>query len=272
MVPESILSEVVTCATQAVGSTKPAKTIFENDDFTVELIDSIEYLKEALSIMREGFYPDESICKGVRLGEDLSASDVKFPADPAQVRLSGVQGVKELEALTLETAKDGISLVAIDKRTGKVAGAAFNKIQRALGDGEKGFFESFRDSHCKSISAIALIDSMIEVDSRFDVIEHYKVKCALEVMFLATRPEFRKRGVGVLLMWGAFEAAKIRGIPLVVALMTSIFTQKIGRKVGMDELSEVKNEELSFLGEPLPVIQGLHKSTILMTKKISTSN
>ncbi|XP_071451084.1 uncharacterized protein [Hetaerina americana] len=269
MVSEELLTEVVDCASKASGISGSAKdgleVVMENEYFTVLLINSVQTLKEALDVMREEFYPHESICMGVKIGVDLQESEAK-QRDKNQV--SGEQGVLELEILTLETTKDGISLVAVEKTTNKVAGAAFNKIQKPCGAGEKGFFEAFRDEHCQSISAIALIDSMIEVDSRFDVFEHYKVLSAMEVMFLATRPSFQRRGVGTLLMKASFEAARRRGVPLVCALMTSLYTQRIARTVGMEELSEVQHEELTFLGESIAVRTGIHKSTILVAKRI----
>nr|BDD85295.1 arylalkylamine N-acetyltransferase like protein [Ischnura senegalensis] len=269
MVSESILIEVVTTSNKSAGisSSEEEVVVFENDDFTVLLVNSVTFLKEALNVMREGFYPHESICNGVKLGEDLQEAEVHQKCSKNQ--LSGEQGVAELEMLTLETAKDGVSIVAIEKASKQTAGAAFNKIQRPCASGEKGFFEAFRDNHCQSLSAIALIDSMIEVDSRFDVFEHYQAPSAMEVMFLATNPKFRRRGVGALLMTASFEVARSRNVPLVVALMTSVYTQRIARTVGMQELSEVNHDELNFLEEPISKRTGIHKSTVLAAKTIN---
>lgn len=67
-------------------------------------------LEGALDVIRKSFFIYENVCKGVDLLSEPGAS-------------------KELEKLCLETAKDGVSVVAVDVNSGKVIGVAFNKIQ-----------------------------------------------------------------------------------------------------------------------------------------------
>lgn len=69
-----------------------------------------ETLKGALKVLYEAFFPHENVCCAVGLSEDQN-------------------GMKELEELTLNTARDGISIVAVERATGDVLGAAFNKLQ-----------------------------------------------------------------------------------------------------------------------------------------------
>lgn len=63
-----------------------------------------------MEVMEKSFFIDEKVCIAVDLANNPGA-------------------IKELSELALRAANDGLSLVAVDKRTGKVAGASFNKLQ-----------------------------------------------------------------------------------------------------------------------------------------------
>lgn len=71
---------------------------------------SKKYLEECLSVLKDSFFRDETVCKvmGVSKCED---------------------SIFELLALVEEAAQDGISLMAFDQKNQKVAGVVFNKIQ-----------------------------------------------------------------------------------------------------------------------------------------------
>lgn len=60
--------------------------------------------------MRKSFFIDENVSIAVQLQKHPNA-------------------IKELEELSINAAKDGVSIVAIEKSSGTVAGASFNKIQ-----------------------------------------------------------------------------------------------------------------------------------------------
>lgn len=63
-----------------------------------------------MEVMDKSFFIDEKVCIAVDLAKDPGA-------------------IKELGELAMRAANDGLSLVAVDKQTGKVAGASFNKVQ-----------------------------------------------------------------------------------------------------------------------------------------------
>lgn len=69
-----------------------------------------EQLESALDVMRNAFFLHENVCRAVGLPDDI-------------------EGQKELEDLCINTAQDGVSIIAIDRSTGKVVGTAFNKLQ-----------------------------------------------------------------------------------------------------------------------------------------------
>lgn len=67
-------------------------------------------LKGALNVIRKGFFPYESVSVAVDL-------------------VNKQEAMSELEGLSIRTAKDGVSIVAVEKATKEVVGAAFNKLQ-----------------------------------------------------------------------------------------------------------------------------------------------
>lgn len=81
----------------------------ENGQIEFESL-SDDTLEGALNVIRKSFFLYEKICIAVELNSEPGAS-------------------KELEELCLYTAKDGVSVVAIDVTTNEVVGVAFNKIQ-----------------------------------------------------------------------------------------------------------------------------------------------
>lgn len=66
--------------------------------------------EEALDVLRNGFFEDEAFCIAVGVDKDQIAQ-------------------RDLENLALESAKDGMSIMAIDKDSGKIVGCSFNKYQ-----------------------------------------------------------------------------------------------------------------------------------------------
>ena len=69
-----------------------------------------DQLEAAIQVMRESFFPHESISKALRLNERPRASI-------------------QTERIARISANDGVSIVAVEVATGRVVGVAFNKIQ-----------------------------------------------------------------------------------------------------------------------------------------------
>ena len=108
----------------------------------------------------------------------------------------------------------------------------------------------------------ALVDFMVNLDSRINLFKHYNTECVFEVMFLATLPGNQKRRIGELLVSSSIELAKelkrgkavktpvaingdnaienLAAVPnLVCAIMTSNYSQKIAAKCGFESLIRV---------------------------------
>lgn len=69
-----------------------------------------KYLQEALDLMQNSFFLHENVCTSMELYKNPEA-------------------IIELVELAEAAAEDGVSLVAIDRKNNKVAGALFNKLQ-----------------------------------------------------------------------------------------------------------------------------------------------
>lgn len=87
------------------GSTDDGEVEFES--MTTETVEG------ALDIIRESFFLNEAVCQGVDLLSEPGAAE-------------------ELEELCRDAAKDGVSVVGIEVKTGKVVTVSFNKIQVSL--------------------------------------------------------------------------------------------------------------------------------------------
>ncbi|XP_034944972.1 uncharacterized protein [Chelonus insularis] len=230
-------------------------------------------LNGALKVIRESFFTCENVCLGVDLLSEPGAAE-------------------ELEQLCLEAASDGVSVVAIDVNTQEVVGVAFNKLHGQQDPSVKGNFEKFSEN-CKYKSSKALVDFMINVDSRINLFEHYNAACLLEIMFLATLQNYTKRRIGELLVSSSLELARqlycgnavktaveincnsiltnVNAIPsLVTAIMTSNYSQKISSKLGFDCLVIVSFDEFTFNGKKFSErIGSIHKTSRLVAKRLS---
>ncbi|XP_011068339.1 PREDICTED: uncharacterized protein LOC105154479 [Acromyrmex echinatior] len=244
----------------------------ENGQIEFESL-SDDTLEGALNVIRKSFFLYEKICIAVELNSEPGAS-------------------KELEELCLYAAKDGVSVVAVDVTTSEVVGVAFNKIQMPSNSSEKSFFECFSEN-CRYKSSKALVDFMIDVDSRTNLFKHYYVNCILEIMFLATLPNYGKRRIGEMLVASSLELGKelrssknvripitIHGsnkvtnanaVPtLVSAIMTSNYSYLIAMKLHFDQLLKVSYDEYEYNGKKYSerINSQEHRQCVLVAKRL----
>ncbi|XP_059053971.1 uncharacterized protein LOC131848205 [Achroia grisella] len=144
----------------------------------------------ALEVIRVAFCQDEFVSIGCEVNINPKAAE-------------------ELLELCADAALDGVSLVAVAIDTGEVTAVAFNKIQVAATDSsEKAFFEIFAEERCTQGPSRSLVEFMANVDARCNLFEKYEVDCSLEIMFLATKREHRRRKLGQLLCKVSLDLAK----------------------------------------------------------------
>ncbi|XP_031772699.1 uncharacterized protein LOC100868127 isoform X2 [Apis florea] len=215
----------------------------------------------ALNVIRKSFFVYENVCKAVDILSESGAS-------------------KELEELCLDAAKDGVSVVAV---------FVFQLLKNSS---EKSTFEIFKEN-CKCNSSKALIDFMINIDSRIDLFKRYNTDCIFEIMFLATLPPNQKCRIGELLITSSIKIAEelkkgnpvktpvminnvntienLKTVPNVAsAIMTSNYSQKIAAKCGFENLLSISYDEFHFNKKIFSEnIGDEHRNCILVAKKLS---
>lgn len=113
---------------------------------------------------------------------------------------------------------------------------------------------------------------MINMDQRVNVFDQFKIDCVIEVMFLATDPEFERRGIAHDLTKYSIQLTRelsngigaehideslMKRVPKgVAALWTSSYSAKIGRKLGFQVLNTVRYNEFSFNGKTFDKVIG----------------
>ncbi|XP_046684077.1 uncharacterized protein LOC124369926 [Homalodisca vitripennis] len=216
-----------------------------------------ERAEEATDVLRNGFFEDEAFCNYSGIPEDD-------------------EGQRELSNLAVICAEDGICTMAIEKQTGKIVGVSYNKIQVTPSPGQKGFFEEFRDSKCKSKTARVLINEMIWFDHLVDLFEKYKTDSGAEIMFLGTHKDYRKRGIAVGLVEATLAAVRAlppsKRPPIATAIFTSPYSIRVGRSLEFDEVITVAMKDKILNGKPFsehPKIGQDHPGAIVMVKRLN---
>lgn len=116
-------------------------------------------------------------------------------------------------------------------------------------EGEGTYFENFARS-CKYSSSRGVVQYMRDADAICDLFELCNVDCLLELMFLATLPEYGGKGIATNLCQLSLDLVQelkkgqnvkrsldgtelpLEPVPqIVAALFTSFISQKIGRKL-----------------------------------------
>ncbi|KAH1013959.1 hypothetical protein HUJ04_002873 [Dendroctonus ponderosae] len=187
-----------------------------SEDGSIEYLQITEgLLQESLEAMHRSFYINENVCVALGLPDRPEC----FP---------------EMDKLVTWVAEDGISIAAVDKATGKVAGVAFNKLHVCVEDiltvSESCILLTKLSDHpyhasnlggtdtmdvfakhlklCEHSEVRNLLQWMCDIEKIFDICEHCKVKTAMEIMFVGILPEFRKRGIAKKLFEVSISIAK----------------------------------------------------------------
>ncbi|KAL1497080.1 hypothetical protein ABEB36_008099 [Hypothenemus hampei] len=209
--------------------------------------------------MQRSFYMEEVICQAYNMHNQPES----FP---------------EMDFLLVRAALDGVSVVAIDKESGKVAGAAFNKLEEP----EQGNFLTYYEKICQNFASKSVTRWMWQIEKLFtmankkNIFEFCNVNCVMELMFLGVLPEFRKRGIAKKLCEVSICLAKdlYRGLNVktpidddllqsgcppqaVTGIFTSPVTQKIARDLQFSNAAKfeyhINNNDIQFRGDSIGV-------------------
>jgi GNAT superfamily N-acetyltransferase len=107
-----------------------------------------------------------------------------------------------------------------------------------------------------------------QMDQKKDVFDHYGVDQYMEVMFIATAPAGRRQGVGVLLVTGAMEVARSKGIPVCSAIFSSVGSQRIGAILKWDQLFVGNVSDFEFKEQEYTRFPAQDQKLILMACKL----
>lgn len=210
----------------------------------------------------------------------------------------------ELTHLFSEVVKDGVSLLAREVTTNRIVGIIFNKLQvtayknkkiqinydnnipahKYLSD-EPDFFDQFNKLHIHSANGKAFMQFVIEVDHKCDLFSHFDADCLLEIICLATLPEFKGRCIGKFLCDYTLKLAdelrqgkNVECLPnkdrhrrptIVSAIFTSKISQRIGDALNFEHMVAVLHADCTYAGKTYANRIGIiHPSSILMAKSL----
>lgn len=131
-----------------------------------------------------------------------------------------------------------------------------------------------------------LMTYVVSVEGKFNIIAHNKSDCYIETTFLGTHHEYGKKGIGEALMSHTIELAQLikdgqyldllpeelrssgKRMGFLLALFSSIYSQKIGEKLGYVTHYRAPYTEYEYKGKSLAeLIQSpLHLTANLATR------
>lgn len=101
--------------------------------------------------------------------------------------------------------------------------------------------------------ALELMDYMITIDGKLDLFDLSRSDCGLELLFLGVRNSAKGKGIAGRLVEETIRVGKnYDGFPkpqFVIALFTSTFSQKAGKRAGMETVLEIPFSESESNGE-----------------------
>ncbi|XP_052902169.1 uncharacterized protein LOC128309745 [Anopheles moucheti] len=237
-----------------------ALTIASSDIEIVRYED--RYKHQSLEVLRTSFFLHESVC----IGSEVNTTP---------------QAQRDLELLCTEVANRGVTMIARHTPTDTILGVAFNVLQTKNQREYIGYFERFRDSKCTTDSSRSVLDYMIAMDAKVNLFEMYNVNCVLDIMYLATLPNYAGHGIATRLVEESIQLAKdlktgkivlnsnIPNPQLVSALFSSRISQRVGEKIGFQFIKEVPHSEFIFRGKTFADRVGpLHPSSQIAVKLI----
>lgn len=127
--------------------------------------------------------------------------------------------------------------------------------------------------------------SMIAVDNLCNLFEKYDTNCYMEIMFLATLPQYNKRSIGLTLCKYSIQLAnelrqginieilldkdRHRRPTIVSAIFSSNYSQNIGKTLGFETLATLDYKDIIFNGKTFAErIGDVHRNQILVAKTL----
>ncbi|KAJ9596514.1 hypothetical protein L9F63_012456 [Diploptera punctata] len=211
-----------------------------------------KYLSQTIEVYRKSFYVNENISKVT----EISKTE---------------KGMTQFDEFLIEIAQDGVSVICVETSTDKVVGAGINKLQD-VHCSETPILQKYFSREDLDPGFKELLNFMIQLEAKVDVADYYQIDSFMDHMFLATHPDYYRKGIGLKTVDASVEIAKALykgedvAVPIsedkypwkktpiprpqvVIALFTSPLSQKIGKNLGWDFVTEVSYEDLIYEGK-----------------------
>ncbi|CAG7833343.1 unnamed protein product [Allacma fusca] len=182
--------------------------------FTFKVIEKPDYAP-VLKHLEENFHQDEP------LSIIVGSSELKF---------------KDLERFTTPALDDGLSIVALDKETGKIAG-----VRLTTREGKNSHKEPFL---CESDEQGTIFNFLDSAQKTINIFEEYGLDEYADFAMASVAREFRGEGLATELYERSLKLLRHLGFKLVKSTFTSPYTRKIGTKYGFEELARKYFREL----------------------------
>lgn len=154
------------------------------------------------------------------------------------------------------------------------------------------YYEKLR-KNCKHESVKDFYDFTIDLETKSDIFKLYNANCLIEIMYIATMQGHRNRNIGWLLALSALRMARqlysgenVRtpidpddgeitnadSVPTIItALVTSVYSQKLGVKLGYDSVLEVNYDDYVIHGKTISEkIGDEHKTCRVIVKRLDS--
>ncbi|XP_022918320.1 arylalkylamine N-acetyltransferase 1-like [Onthophagus taurus] len=209
--------------------TTPLFQISPKDDYSIKPIKEEDY-NNVIRFLRKFFFRDEPLNTYVKLLDDENGT------------------CPELEEYSVQTIKDGISLMAVSA-SGQIIGVCLNGIIRRNENRENCNDDNDNDVHgnekfLKIIRFLRYADKMSEIFEKFTDVD--KVLC---VKILSVDGSFRGRGIAKQLMDRTRQIAKEEDFGLMRGDCTSYYSARALARLGFECVYTLKYEDYTEFGE-----------------------
>ncbi|KAK9875610.1 hypothetical protein WA026_009409 [Henosepilachna vigintioctopunctata] len=192
-----------------------------------------------------------------------------FHDEPLNVALGVFQKGETCERLKeyeMKTLKYGVSYMAIDTKSGKIAGASLNGISHK-GEAEE---ELEKMKYSDDIKYNRLMGLIYSNNVEVELFKKYNVDELFDLRILTVDHHYRGKGLAQKLLEVSEQLAMEKGYTLLKVDATSFFTQKICTKLGFETIrtvlyKEIKDENGKYSYTTAPP----HEAYKIMVKYIS---
>ncbi|KAJ1524776.1 hypothetical protein ONE63_009652 [Megalurothrips usitatus] len=172
---------------------------------------------------------------------------------------------RELEEHARQTLRDGLSVMALDEATGRVAGVALNGV---LWPGDLDEAQS-KLAGMDDVKFRRIFGLLYSVNKRLDLFAAYGVDRIFECRILSVDHHYRGRGLARSLLQRSIDAAKEAGFQIMKGDATGLFSQRAAASMGFQTLHELLYEEYKDDGGEIAFpTESPHKSLKIMVKDL----